>query len=167
MTRYGFLNHRKSLIFKSFIVFSLFFYASALSAQSPVNLSGVWIQDTVKSDDFYKAFNVKCTITQTPQSIRITQTFFDKSGKEITSHDNFFNLDVKETSIKEQGDKKSAIWSPDKKILTTTDIKTYGSEVVGSTATYSLSDNGLVLTIHTSDINPGGLSIVQVFNKKQ
>ncbi len=169
MTRYEFLNRRNNLIFKSFLISSLIFYASALSAQTPVDFSGVWTQDNAKSDDFYREFNVKCTITQTSLSITIKQTFFDTGGKEITSHDNSFNLDGKETSIEEQGgiNEESARWSPDKKILTTKSTRTVGKDVYGSTAIYSLSENGLVLTVQTSDINPGGLSVKQIFNKKQ
>jgi hypothetical protein len=169
MTRYGFHNCRNNLIFKAFLILSLIFYASALYAQTPVDFSGVWTQDNVKSDDFYKEFNVESTITQTPQSITIKQTFFDKSGTEITSRGNSFTLDGKETSKEEEGgiNKELAIWSADKKILTTKSTRTVGTDVYGSTATYSLSENGLVLTVQTSDINPGGLSVKQIFNKKQ
>jgi hypothetical protein len=169
MTRHGFINRRNNLIFKSFLIISLIFYASALYAQSPVNFSGVWTKDNAKSDDFYKEFDIKFTITQTVQSIKIKQTFFDKSGKEITSNEYSFNLDGKETSKEEQGgiNKESAKWSPDKKILTTKSTRTVGNDVYGSSASYSLSDNGLILTVRTSDINPGGLSVMQVFNKNQ
>ena len=43
----------------------------------------------------------------------------------------------------------------------------YGSQDVGFTESYSLSDNGLVLTVQKSDIIEGGLSVKQIFNKKQ
>jgi hypothetical protein len=169
MAQYELINRRNSVFFTSFIITILMFFSSALYGQSPVNFSGVWIQDNVKSDDFYKTFDVKCTVTQTPQTITIKQTFFDKSGNEITSHDNSFILDGKETSKEEQGgiDKTSAKWSPDKKMLTTSSTRTVGTDVYGSSSTYSLSENGLVLTIQTKDINPMGLTIKQIFNKKQ
>jgi len=157
------------MIIKSFIIITLISSASVLYAQSPVSFSGTWIQDITKSDDFYKEFNVKFTITQTLQSITIKQTFSDKTGKEITSRDNSFNLDGKETSIEEQGgiNKESAKWSADNKTFTTKSTRTVGTDVYGSTATYSLSENGLVLTVQTSDINPSGLSVKQVFNKEK
>jgi hypothetical protein len=169
MTQYGFLNRRKKLIFKSFFFLSLIFCVSSLYSQSPVNFSGTWTQDQVKSDDFYKEFDIRCTITQTPQSITIKQTFFDKSDKEITSHDFFFNLDGKEVSKEEAGgiNKESAIWSADKKTLTTKSTRSVDKDVYGSTAAYSLSDNGLVMTVQTKDINPFGASTKQVFNKKK
>jgi hypothetical protein len=169
MTRYGFLNRRNNVVFKLLFMLSLIFHVPALYAQSPINFSGIWTKDNVKSDDFYKDFNIKCTITQTPQSFTIRQTFFDKSGKEITTSESSFNLDGKETSKEEQGyiDKVSAKWSPDKKSLVTTSTRTVGKDVYGSSASYSLSDNGLVLTVLTSDINPGGLSVTQILNKEK
>ncbi|MCU0473490.1 MAG: hypothetical protein MUC93_09010 [Bacteroidales bacterium] len=169
MTQYGFLNRRNNLIFKSFLILSLIFYASALYAQTTADFSGVWAQDTEKSDDFYKEFNVTCNITQTSQTITIKTTFSDKSGQEVTSHEKSFTLDGKEVSKEEEGgiNKELANWSPDNKTLTTKSTRTVGTDVYGSTTSYSLSDNGLVLTVKTSDINPSGLSITQVFNLKQ
>lgn len=169
MTKCGFSNLRKNLIFISLLVISIF-YSTGSYAQTPLDFSGVWIQDTTKSDDFYKAFSVKCTITQSPQSITIKLSFSDKkNGEEITSHDNFFTLDGIEKSKEKDGgiNKDLATWSPDKKILTTKSTRTVGKDVYGSTAIYALSDNGLVLTIQSSDINPFGLSVKQVFNKKK
>ena len=60
-----------------------------------------------------------------------------------------------------------ASWSADKKTLTTKSTRTVGKDVYGNTVSYSLSNNGLVLTVKSSDINPFGLSITQVFNKKR
>jgi hypothetical protein len=169
MTQLVSLNRRKNLNIKLFLFISLILCASALNAQSPVNFSGEWTQDNVKSDDYYKEFNAKFIIIQTPQSITFKQTFFDKSGKEITSHDNSFNLDGKESTKEEYGgiNSESATWSPDKKILTTKSTRTVGKDVYGSTSTYFLSDNGLVMTVQTTDVNPLGMSVKQVFNKKQ
>ena len=160
---------RKRMIGKSFIVLTFILTASGLYAQSFTDFSGVWVQDNAKSDDFYKEFNITCIITQTPQTIVFKTTFFEKSGTEITSREASFNLDGKEVSKEEEGgiNKDVATWSPDKKTLTTKSTRTVGADVYGSTASYSLSDNGLVLTVKTSDINPGGLSVTQVFNKKQ
>ena len=169
MTHYGFLNLRNSPIFKSFLFLLLISYTSALYAQSLPDFSGVWIQDTTKSDAFYKSFNVKYTITQTLQTFTVKQTFTLKSSKEIVSNDYSFTLDGKETNMKKEGgiEKELARWSADKKILTTRSTMTYGNEDVGFTETYSLSDNGLVLTVEKSNIIPGVHTVKQVFNKKQ
>jgi hypothetical protein len=143
--------------------------SSNIHAQTPVNFSGVWIQDTVKSDDFYKAFDVKYTITQTLQTFKVNQTFTLKRSTEGLSNDYFFTLDGKVTSMAKEGgtEKELAQWSADKKILTTRSTQTYGNEDVGFTETYSLSDNGLVLTVLKSNIIPDVQTVKQVFNKKQ
>jgi hypothetical protein len=154
-------------ILGSLFVISLLLCSSVSYAQSPANFSGVWVQDTTKSDDFYKKFAVKYTIAQTIQSFTVKQTFSDKSGKEIVTRDYSFTLDGKVTSMKKEGgiEKELAQWSADKKILTTRSTRAYGKEEVGFTETYSLSDNGLVLTIQKSDIIPGALSVKLVLNK--
>jgi hypothetical protein len=169
MTGNIFVKRTHSLILNSLIIILLFSYSSALYSQSPANFSGIWTQDNVKSDDFYKSFDVKCMITQTLQSITIKQTFFDKSGAEIATRESAFTLDGKETSKEEQGgiNKESAKWSADKKVLTTMSTRTVGTDVYGSSASYSLSENGLVLTVQTKDVNPLGQTVKQIFNKKQ
>jgi hypothetical protein len=169
MTGYNYSYQGNNRIIKSLIIGLFIFCGSVLYGQSPVNFSGSWIQDTVKSDDFYKAFDVRCAISQNTQTIVIKLTFFEKTGKEITSREDSFSLDGKEVSKEEQGgiNKESAKWSPDKKSLTTTSTRTVGNDVYGSSSVYSLSANGQVMTVVTSDINPGGLSVKQIFNKKQ
>jgi len=163
----GILSRSNYLIFRLSLLLLLFLATSALKAQSPADFSGVWNQDNVKSDDFYKEFNVKCTIIQNTQTFTVRTTFFEKSGKELTSVESVFNLDGKEVSKEEQGgiNKESAVWSADRKTLTTRSTRTVGSDVYGSTAAYTLSDDGNVLTVQTADISPIGTKVKQVFNK--
>jgi len=169
MKRNGSSRLRTKSILGSLFVLFLLLCSSVSPAQSPVDFSGVWIQDTTKSDVFYESFEVIYTITQTIQKFTVKQTFTVKSSKEIITSDYSFTLDGKVTSMEKEGgtEKELAQWSADKKILSTRSTITYGNEDVGFTETYSLSDNGLVLTVQKSNITPGGLSIVQVFNKKQ
>ena len=152
-----------------FFAFSIILCSSITAAQSLVDFSGTWLQDTVQSDDFYKKFNVKYTITQTPEVFTVKQTFSDYGGNEIVTRDYAFTLDGKETNLEKDGgtEKELAQWSENKKILTTRSTRAYGGQEVGNTAAYSLSDDGLVLTVQNSDIIPGGLSVKQVFNKLQ
>lgn len=166
MKKRGSLNQPNS--FKSLLIFLLIIYGASLYGQTSVNFSGLWVMNNAKSDDFYKSFDLTYNITQTPLIITIKQTFFDKSGKEAATRDNSFNLDGKEVNTEEQGgtNKESAIWSNDKKTLTTKSTRTVGKDVYGSTATYSLSDDGLVLTVKISDVNPMGPSVTLVLNKK-
>jgi hypothetical protein len=85
------------------------------------------------------------------------------------TRDYSYTLDGKVTSMKKESgiEKNLAQWSADKKNLKTRSTITYGTEDVGFTETYSLSDNGLVLTVQKSDIIPEALSVKLVFNKKQ
>ena len=168
MTTNGVNKSNNKLIFKTFITLILISSPLMLHAQMPADFSGEWIQDNVKSDDFYKSFDVKCLITQTPTTIAFRQTFYDKSGKEIVSRESVYNLDGKEVSKEENGgiNKESAVWSADGKTLTTKSTRTVGTDVYGSSTTCSLSENGQVLTMQTKDINPFGPNVKQVFNKK-
>jgi hypothetical protein len=160
---------RTDSISATLFVLSLLLCSSVSNAQSPANFSGVWIQDTTKSDDFYKSFEVKYQITQTLLTFTVKQTFTIKGSNENLTRDYSFTLDGKVTTMEKEGgkEKNTAQWSADKKILTTRSTITYGTEDVGFTETYSLSDNGLILTAKKSDIIPGALSVKQVFNKKQ
>jgi hypothetical protein len=163
------LNRQSEMTLKSFLLFFILFLTSAVSAQTLTDFSGTWIQDKAKTEGLYKDFDVTTVINQTPQTISIKTIFYDKSGKEMATRESSFNLDGKEVNIKEEGGvkKESAKWSADKKTLTTSSTRTYGNDLVGFTAIYSLSGDGLVLTIKTADINPMAASAVQVFNKKK
>ena len=160
-------SSRKAIL-GSLLVISLLLCSSVSSAQSPVNFSGTWIQDTTKSDDFYKKFDVIYAITQTPQVFTVKQTFAIKGSKEAVIRDYSYTLDGKVTNHKKEYgiEKNLAQWSPDKKILNTRSVVTYGSQDVGYTETYSLSTNGRVLTIQKTDIIPGSKPLKQVFNKR-
>ena len=154
----------------SFLFIYVFCITSAISAQSVSDFSGTWVQDKVKSEGLYKDFDVTTVIVQTLQTISVKMTFFDENGAEIITRESSFNLDGKEVSKQEEGgiSKDSAKWSIDKKSITTTSTKTYtGNDPIGSTSTYSLSGDGLVLTVKTADINPMAASTVQVYNKKK
>lgn len=160
----GLVNLRKNLIFRFCIFVVLIHSTLSITAQKLPDYSGVWIQDTIKSDDFYRKYDVRCTIKQTPQLLTVITTFSDKSGEELVKRESSFTLDGKETTDAE-GAKKSARWSSDKKVLTTSDTKNYGGDIVGVTASYSLSENGRILTVVTKDVNPMASTLNQIFNK--
>lgn len=148
------------------IMVLLLFSAMNINAQPLPDFSGIWVQDAARSDDFYKDFNVKSSITQTPQNITIKTTFSDKTGKEMVTRENSFSLDGK-VLTGDDGSKKSAKWSSDKKTLTTSDTKVYGGDNVGVTTSYTLSGDGKVMIVKTADINPAAKSITQYFNKQK
>ena len=156
------------MIVTSYFFIFIMFITSTVSAQTGPDFSGTWIQDKEKSGDFYKKFNVTTVITQTPQTISVKTTFADDSGKEMVTRESSFNLDGKEVS-KQNGGRtltESAVWSADRKTLTTKSTGKDGGGEYGSSSAYTLSENGLILTIKTVDVNPMGQSVVQVFNKK-
>ncbi len=151
-----------------FVLVAMTVFPSALYAQKPVDFSGTWVQDAEKSDDFYKEFGITNVITQTPQAITFKVTFFDKDGKEVTTMTSSFNLDGKEVSKEEQGgvNKELATWSDDNKTLIVKSTRTVGTDVYGSTVSYTLSGDGQELKVKTSDINPMGPTVNQVFKRK-
>jgi hypothetical protein len=168
MKRYGSPLLMTNFVLVSLFVLSLLFCTSVSNAQSPVNFSGDWVQDTTKSDDFYKSFNVEYTITQTLQTFTVKQVLALRGSNENITNDYAYTLDGKVTTMKKESgaEKELAQWSADKKSLTTRSTIKYGSEDVGFTETYSLSANGLVLTVQKSNIIPDALSVKLVFNKK-
>ena len=164
------LSHLSTNSLLGFVFAIFLIFTSSLShAQTPVNFSGNWIQDTVKSDDFYKSFEIKFLITQTPQAFKVKQIYTLKGSPEVLENEYSYTLDGKVTTRAKEGntEKNSAKWSADKKILTTRSTVTYGNEDVGFTETYSLSNNGLELTVVKSNIIPDVPQVKLVFNKKQ
>jgi hypothetical protein len=156
------------LTIRMMLIISLILCSWTLSAQTFTNFSGEWLQDNSKSDPQYKDYNVKLTIAQTALDITIKTAYCDKDWKEKMSSSESYTLDGKEVSKEQDGgvDVMSAKWSADKKSLTTKTSRTNEGEVYGSTCTYSLSGNGLILTVKSDNIRPGQPSIIQVLNKK-
>lgn len=169
MTRFKFFKFYNALVVKLLLSFTMVFLSVSLSAQKPVDFTGTWIQDNAKSDAMYRTFNVTLVIKQNPQTITFKQTYIGKDGKELTSNSFSFSLDGKEVTKEEGGgiNKQSATWSADKKTLTIKYTRTMEKNLYGSTDTYTLSDDGQVLTVKTADINPDGMKATQVLNKKK
>lgn len=165
----GSFSLRSKYVFGSLLAISLFICSSVSYAQVTANFSGVWMQDTVKSDDFYKSFDVKYTITQTLQTFKVIQAMTMRGTDEGVTREYSYTLDGKVTSkVNENGTEKNlAEWSADKKVLNTRSTVAYGNEDVGFTEAYSLSADGKVLTVQKSNIIPGALSVKMVFNKQQ
>lgn len=166
MMKYLFNYNSKNLIKILLSAIMLLFFTLSMSAQSFPDFSGIWIQDVNRSDDFYKDFNIKCTIIQTRQLFTVKTTFSDKGGTELVTRESTFSLDGNETT-NEEGAKLFAKWLPDNKTLVTSDTKDYGGDIVGVTASYSVSEDGMILTVKTSDIKPDVKAITQVFAKSK
>lgn len=155
--------------YRSLLTLFLILTSSIAYSQNAANFSGTWAQDTTKSDEFYKAFDVTYTITQTPQAITVKQTYAIKGSTESVVRNYSFTLDGKVKLIKTENgtENNTAKWSADKKTLTTRSTIKYGPDDVGLTETYSLSANGLVLTAVKKDIIEGSTPVKMLFNKKK
>ncbi len=169
MTTFISLNFRIKIVLKAFLFSSFLLYAGTLFAQSVPDLSGEWILDNSKSDALFKDYIMTSVIHQTAETILIEDTFVMTDGREIKSPANTYTLDGKVSIKEEQGgtDKKSAKWSPDNKSLLINITRTVGTNDYGSNIAYTLSENGNVLTVQTTDINPSGAApVIQVFNRR-
>jgi len=163
-------TRRNNLLIRIAVLMLLVSLSALLHSQAPADFSGTWVQDSSKSDDFYKKFGITLTITQDEQYITIKQNFYDRYGRDVTSSEIKINLDGKETSKEEYGgiNRESASWSADKKVLTTRSTRTVGKNVYGSTTSYTLEENGQALVICTADIiNPSGKKMTQYLNRKK
>jgi len=166
----GFLCFRKKVLSKSIALLSFLFFSAHLNAQNPVNFSGTWSLDNAKSSEYYKDYKIICTIKQTPESFTIEETFLNKSGEKEGSSNFSYTLDEKVDSKEEYGGitRKFTKWSDDRKVLTTTFTTTVGENVYGSNSSFKLSDNGLVMTVTTTDVDPSKKdTLKQVLNKNQ
>jgi len=163
-------------VYKLILISSLSLLIQLLStplfAQTQTNFSGVWAFDISKSNagegGSFLYNNIIHTIKHNTASISIEETIIRQGSDNVVSTE-FFNLDGKEQIEKKDygTTKKLANWSQDKKILTLTTIITADSKDYRGDATYTLSDNGRILTVKTLFKNPNGEStVIQVFNKK-
>ena len=158
------------MICYSLILLSLLLFVSQLNAQTPVDFSGTWTLDNAKSDAAFKDYKLVRLIEQTPETITIADTFFNQTGEKKASVASAYTLDGKETSQEEYGgiNKKYTKWSPDKKVLTITNIRTVGTNAYGSNLIFEMSDNGQVMSVTTTDVDPSNKTAsIQVFNKEQ
>jgi hypothetical protein len=154
--------------FLRIMVIGLIVNASLItSAQTPVNFAGIWEIDHSKSDAEFKSYKITCTITQSATEISVKQDFVTESGEKSSMPPITFSLDGKEISKEEQGgtDKITAVLSPDKKTLTTKFVRTMNGSDYGSQTIYTLSDDGKILTVKTTDLK-GESPMVQVYNRK-
>jgi len=131
------------------------------------DFAGIWILDHSKSDAEFRDYQITCNINQTPSAISVEQVIIMKDGKKSSMPPITYNIDGKEVTKEEQGgiDKITSSLSPDKKILTTKFVRTMNGSDFGSITVYTLSEQGKVLTVKTTDLK-GDSPMVQTYNKK-
>lgn len=101
-----------------------------LKAQSPVNFSGKWQYDRANSDkDKFESEldgTVILEINQTSDSVSFSETYIYPDRPQWKTSADSYKIDGKEQITKSSvgTSKKSAKWSPDKKLLIVTNIDT-------------------------------------------
>jgi hypothetical protein len=131
------------------------------------DFSGTWILDHSKSDAEFRDYQITCNINQTTSAITVEQVIIMKDGQKSSMPPITYNFDGKVVSKEEQGgpNKITSSLSPDKKILTTKFVRTMNGSDFGSITVYTLTDQGKVLTVKTTDLK-GDSPMVQTYNKK-
>jgi hypothetical protein len=169
MKKYYVFSLVNNLILRLSALLILVIIPMALAGQKPADFSGTWIQDNSKGNDILKGINLTLTITQTDKTITIKETFFNDKDKEEESRQSSFSLDGKEVIEKEAQwvTRKSATWSPDKKEITIKTTQTLETQVVEAFEIYSLSENGLILTVKRYNAEAKDHILIAVFNKKK
>jgi len=169
MKTHGFPGSGRKFLPAFFILLSTSFFVPPLNAQTPTDFSGIWTLDNAKSNEFYKDYKIICTIKQDSEAFTVEETFFKITGEKEGSSSFIYTLDGKESSKEEYGGitRKFTKWSDDRKVLTTTFTTTVGANIYGSNSSYKLSDNGLIMTVTTTDVDPSKKeSLVRVFYNK-
>jgi hypothetical protein len=168
----------QSSILSVLIIFMFFTSAVILKAQTQPDFSGKWIFDKTQSsaglvESGYEGAVVR-KIIQNPTTITFSDVYLHPDRDEWETATDSYNLDGQEQIIKRSigTTKKTAAWSEDKKILTLTnfDSQTHGgvtNEYLVKDS-YSLSENGLVLTVERYSKNPvaGDTTAKKVYNKQ-
>lgn len=149
------------------------FLTSTLFTQSPINFSGKWIFNQSKSKaaegTSFSGSEVILEISQNQDSVKITKIIKTPGGVNIDTTFDAFVLDSKEKVTKEASlvTKRTGKWSVDKKKIILSKTVSLGSNVYTTEDTYTLSDNGKVLTIKSSEImNSKKGNILLVYNKR-
>lgn len=148
------------------------FLSSALFAQNSINLSGKWLFDQSKSKaaegTSFSGSEVTLDILHNQDSIKIIKTIKNPGGMVDTTIEAYV-LDGKEKVTKEASltTKRTGKRSADKRQIILTQTVSLGANVYITDDVYSLSGDGNVLTIKSSEtMNSKKGNILLVYNKK-
>ena len=151
-----------------FFLSSIAFCAFSVSAETQVIFSGKWSFNMAKSKaaagTSFSGSEVTLDILQNQESITITKTIKNPGGIIDTTSEDYI-LDGKEHVTKES--KKTGSWSADKKQAVLIKTISLGSIVFTTEDIYSLSDDGKILTIQSTEImNSKKSKILLVYDKQ-
>jgi hypothetical protein len=152
----------------------LILYFAVLSCKGKVDFSGAWIVDRQKADlSQSNLFLAKIEVSQVKDSLITVRTYENEYGEQYPFEETL-TLDGKEYKIiiYDMPRISAARWSEDKKsiivdshILFNTD---YGALEIESTETWTLTENGRVLSLYyTSKSEEGEFEGAFLYNKVQ
>ncbi len=156
----------------------LFLLVTRSTAQTPTNFAGKWKFDKTKSSlDLIESTydgTVILKVTQNASTIAFTEVWQKPGNADFETAADSYKLDGKERTTKSSvgTTKTTAKWSPDKKVLTITNIDIQVVKGVSQefyvADTYTLSDDGLTLTVDRASRNPvtGKTSAKKVYRKQ-
>lgn len=159
-------------------LFVLFLFTTHLYAQSPVNFSGKWQYDKDKSipDKLYTNYDGTITmeIVQTATNISFIEIYTHPERPEWKTSADSYTTDGKEKTTKSDAgtSRKIAQWSPDKQVLTITNIDIQTEKGVAQkfemVDTLKISNDGKMLILERYRNNPvtGELKSTKVYIKK-
>jgi hypothetical protein len=160
------------------LIVVLLFTSMVVKAQTPVNFAGKWEFDKTASSPGQLESNyngsVIMQITQNASTISFSEIWISPGNQDFKTAADTYYLDGKERIKKHSvgTNKNSAKWSADKHVLTIANCDTQKLKGVAQdflvTDTYTLSGNGLTLTIDRYSMNPvkGETTVRMVYNKK-
>jgi hypothetical protein len=157
------------LIVGSILSWTIFF-SFTMFAETQKNFSGKWSFNQINSKaaegTSFSGSDITMDILHENNSITVTKTIKNPGGMVDTTSEKY-TLDGKETVTRETSviTKMTGNWSSDKLILVKTVLM--GSRSFTTEDEYSLSDNGKVLTIQSTEtMNSKKSIIILVYDKK-
>ena len=171
------MNPNRPLI-TMLLIFTFLFLSIPSHAQTSTNFAGKWIFDKTKSsadllESTYEG-TVVMQITQNSATIAFSDTWSKPGEKDFKTSADTYYLDGKERVTKHDigTERRTATWSQDRKVLTIANRDTQKLKGVPQdflvTDTYTLSDNGRILTIDRYSRNPvkGESNAKKVYSRK-
>lgn len=147
-------------------------FTSTMFAQNPLNISGEWAFDQLKSKaaegTSFSGSEVTLNILHNQDSILVTKIIKNPGGMVDTTSEEYV-LDGKEKITNEASliTKMTGKWSTDKKQIVLVQTVLLNSNIYTAENVYSLSDNGKVLTINSVEtMNSKKSKLLLVYNKK-
>jgi hypothetical protein len=148
------------LVIVSELTLVLLISTSESFSQKATDFSGKWILDNSKSSPVYATLASTLIITQKTNGIEFDLTILPKSGQKLSMHEKYVIGTSSGEITADKNISKEASWSADKKTLSISEVVTYNEDGITKkstkTKTYSMSDDGMTMTVKSDDQLPEG-----------